>query len=251
MKEEKTITQTTTFPAEMIKKLYDEYNAMQKNYSAAIREVKTKLEILDEDFRALHEHNPIHYMKSRLKTPESIVRKLKARGLPITSQAITENIFDVAGIRVICHYIEDIYTVAELLVGQTDVSVVSEKDYIKNPKENGYRSLHLVVRVPVFFVGGVVAMPVEIQIRTIAMDFWASLEHQLRYKSEGEIPDFIAAELKECAEDINKNDVKMQRIHSFLDDLGMIKKNGATKQNRINDQEKTDKIFPDKTLIFD
>ncbi|MDD2218367.1 MAG: GTP pyrophosphokinase family protein [Eubacteriales bacterium] len=218
MKEEYYI-ETSDLLGKRIKKLYDEYNAMQKNYSAAIREVKTKLEILDEDFQALHEHNPIHYMKSRIKSPESIVRKLESRELPISFKAVAENIFDVAGIRVICHYIEDIYTVSELLSSQTDIQVVIEKDYIKNPKENGYRSLHLIVEVPVFFVGGVVNMPVEIQIRTIAMDFWASLEHQLRYKSHGEIPEFIADELKECARDINKNDVKMQKIHSFLNDL--------------------------------
>lgn len=224
MKEDSNI-ETTDLLGKRIKKLYDEYNAMQKNYSAAIREVKTKLEILDEDFQALHEHNPIHYMKSRIKSAESIVRKLKARELPISFEAVAENIFDVAGIRVICQYIEDIYTVAELLSSQTDIEVMVEKDYIKNPKENGYRSLHLIVEVPVFFVGGVMNMPVEIQIRTIAMDFWASLEHQLRYKSDGEIPGFIADELKECAEDINKNDVKMQKIHSFLNDLGKIKLN--------------------------
>lgn len=202
-----------------IRGLYDEYNKLLKNYKAAIREVNTKLENLDEDFELLHEHNPIHYIKSRLKSPESLIKKLKKKGLPLTPQAITENIYDVAGIRVICRYIDDIYTVMDLLKGQTDLSVVQVKDYIKNPKENGYRSLHIVMKVPVFFVEGVVELPVEIQIRTIAMDFWASLEHKLRYKSDGEIPKFIAQELKECADDISKNDIKMQKIHSFLDDL--------------------------------
>ncbi len=202
-----------------IRELYEEYNRLLRNYKAAIREVNTKLQNLDEDFELLHEHNPIHYINSRLKNPESLVKKLRRRGLPLTSQAVTENIYDVAGIRVICHYIDDIYTIKDLLTRQTDISVVQIKDYIKEPKENGYRSLHIVVKVPVFFVEGMVELPVEIQIRTIAMDFWASLEHKLRYKSDGEIPKFIAQELKECAEDINKNDIKMQKIHSFLNDL--------------------------------
>ena len=203
-----------------LKNLYLAYAKITKNYGAAIREVKTKLQILDDDFELLHKHNPIHHMESRIKSPESILEKLTRKGMRLDIDNVHKQIFDIAGIRVICHYIEDIYTIAELLKAQTDISVLKETDYIKNPKPNGYRSLHLVVKVPVFFVDGMEEVPVEVQIRTMAMDFWASLEHQLRYKSEGEIPKFIADELLECSEAIARSDLQMQKIHSFLEDLG-------------------------------
>lgn len=207
------------FSAEDAAKLYLSYAKITKNYGAAIRAVQTKLEILDEDFELLHEHNPIHHMETRVKSIESILEKLTRKGYPLKGESITEGLTDIAGIRVICHYVEDIYTIADLLKRQADIQVVKETDYIKHPKPNGYRSYHLVVKVPVFFVDGVVEMPVEVQIRTMAMDFWASLEHKLRYKSDGLIPKFIADELKECSETIAASDLKMQRIHSFLEDI--------------------------------
>ena len=209
-----------TFSAEDVAKLYKGYAKMVKNYSAAIKEIQTKLEILDEDFQLMHDHDPIHHMETRVKSIDSILEKLQRKGFELSMESIAQNLTDIAGVRVICHYVEDIYTVAELLKGQTDVEVVKETDYIQNPKPNGYRSYHLVVKIPVFFVDEVVKMPVEVQIRTMAMDFWASLEHQLRYKSEGTIPKFIADELKECSEAIAESDLKMQRIHSFLQDIG-------------------------------
>lgn len=206
-------------PSADLKNVLTAYGKINKNYTAAIREVKTKLEILDDDFQLLHKHNPIHHMESRVKSPESIYEKLIRRGYDLDINKISKQLFDIAGIRVICHYVDDIYIVAELLKKQDDLTVIKEVDYIKNPKSNGYRSLHLVVGVPVFFVNRVERIPVEVQIRTMAMDFWASLEHQLRYKAEGEIPKFIAEELKECSENIANSDLQMQKIHSFLDDL--------------------------------
>ena len=208
------------FSAEEVAKIYLEYAKLTKNYSAAIREVQTKLQILDEDFEMMHDHDPIHHMETRIKSIDSILGKLERKGLEVSLESITENLTDIAGVRVICHYVEDIYAVADLLKSHADVEVVKETDYIKTPKANGYRSLHLVVKIPVYFVDGMVKMPVEIQIRTMAMNFWASLEHKLRYKSDGAIPKFIADELKECSEIIAATDLKMQRIHSFLEDIG-------------------------------
>lgn len=204
---------------EELKDVLMAYAKINKNYTAAIREVRTKLENLDDDFQLLHKHNPIHHMESRIKSPESILEKLQRKGYELDSKKISKQLLDIAGIRVICHYVDDIYTIVELLKRQDDLTVIKEVDYIKNPKPNGYRSLHLVVEIPVFFVNRVESIPVEVQIRTMAMDFWASLEHQLRYKSEGEIPKFIADELKECSENIANSDLQMQKIHSFLDDL--------------------------------
>ena len=184
------------------------YIEVQNTYRAAIREINTKLEILDDEFRMRHQRNPIHYMQSRLKTPRSIMEKLRRKGLPFTPESVRENLTDVAGIRVICHYIDDIYMVAKLLTAQDDITLVRETDYIKNPKPNGYRSLHLVVQVPV-----------EIQIRTVAMDFWASLEHELRYKAAEDVPDYLVKELTECAEIINRTDMKMQWIYKALGEI--------------------------------
>lgn len=205
------------FTKEELGELYFEYAKINKNYQAAIKEITTKLEVLDDDFQMLHKHNPIHFIGSRVKSPESIAEKIIRKGLPLELKGISGKLLDIAGVRVICHYIADIYMVASLLKGQSDIRVIKEVDYIENPKENGYRSLHLVISVPVFFVDRVEEIPVEVQIRTIAMDFWASLEHQLRYKSKGDIPKFIAAELKECAETIAETDKKMEKIHSFLE----------------------------------
>ena len=197
-----------------------QYRELMQLYDAAVREIRTKVEILDSEFRVRYARNPIHHIDTRLKSPASIVEKLNRKGLPQTLEAIEQNLTDIAGVRVICHYIDDIYEVANLLKSHADVEVIKETDYIKNPKPNGYRSLHLVVKIPVYFADGMVKMPVEIQIRTMAMNFWASLEHKLRYKSDGEIPQFIADELKECSETIAETDLKMQRIHSFLQDIG-------------------------------
>ena len=216
---EKFLEQKDKFAAGDIELLMKSYRSIAKNYGAAIREVKTKLEILDDDFELTHKHNPIHHIESRVKSPASIIEKIARKGIDPNPASIQTRLLDIAGIRVICYYIEDIYTIAELLKNQADIEVVEEVDYIKNPKGNGYRSLHLIVTVPVFLSDRTEKIPVEVQIRTIAMDFWASLEHQIRYKSSGAIPKFISDELYECAEATHLNDLKMQRIHSFLEEL--------------------------------
>ena len=156
--------------------------------------------MLNDEFQVQRSHNPISYIKYRVKKPRSILEKLKRRGYPVTLQSVEENLHDVAGIRVICSYVQDIYMVADMLTSQNDITLLEVKDYIANPKPNGYRSLHLVVQIPVFFSDGCKPLKVEVQIRTIAMDFWASLEHQLKYKTEGDVPDSIAAELKDCSD---------------------------------------------------
>lgn len=160
---------------------------MQQVYRGAISEITTKLETLDEEFSVRYEHNPIHHIDSRLKSPQSILDKLRRRNLDLSIEAAREHLLDIAGVRVICNYIEDIYDIAEMLENQSDIVSVRRRDYIAHPKENGYRSLHLIVRVPVFLSDHTEHVPVEVQIRTIAMDFWASLEHELRYKSQAEM----------------------------------------------------------------
>ncbi len=196
----------------LIKELFD----IQNTYNAAIKEVSTKLEILNDEFKTTHEHNPIHSMMSRIKSPKSIVEKLNRKGYDLSVNSARENLDDIAGIRIICPYIEDIYTVKNLLKAQDDIELIRVTDYIKNPKPNGYRSLHLILKVPVFFSDHKEMIKVEVQIRTIAMDFWASLEHQLRYKAidPENIPASVAAELKECADTIAQTDVRMQDIHN-------------------------------------
>ena len=176
---------------------YHEYVNVEQKYLAGIKEVRTKLEILDDEFQHRFDHNPIHHMEWRLKSPHSVVEKMKRRNLPVEVSSIKGNIEDIAGIRVICHYIKDIYRMSDLLLRQDDIHLLKIKDYIKNPKENGYRSLHLVVEVPVYLANEKVMVPVEIQIRTIAMDFWATLEHHLRYKNDKEILDGPLSGMKE------------------------------------------------------
>lgn len=188
-------------------------------YESAIREVKTKLEILDSEFRTKFSYNPIHHIEDRLKSPQSIMEKLRRKGVPFNVDAARANLNDIAGVRVICNYIEDIYTVADLLTAQDDVTLVSRKDYIKEPKPNGYRSLHLVIETPVYLSDKKEQVHVEVQIRTIAMDFWASLEHELKYKTDTEVSADLAEQLKECAETIAATDVKMQQIYRTLKEI--------------------------------
>ncbi len=202
-----------------IQELSDSYLQMQCRYQSAIREVRTKLENLDEEFQLRHKRNPIHHMQSRLKTVQSITEKLQRRNLPVSFASAAENLYDIAGIRVICSYISDIYTVADLLKNQDDIVLIKEQDYITTPKKNGYRSLHLVVQVPVFLAEGKVWVPVEVQIRSIAMDLWASLDHQLRYKEPQRIPKELSAELLRTAKDMAEIDLRMQRIYNMVEKL--------------------------------
>lgn len=189
---------------------------MMQLYNAAVREVRTKLEILDSEFKVRYARNPIHHIDSRLKSEESIRGKLRRKGLPITIEAAEENLTDIAGVRVVCNYQNDIYLIARLLTRQRDVELVRERDYIQNPKESGYRSLHLVIRIPVFLSSHSELVPVEVQIRTIAMDFWATLEHQLRYKSDHVTTQELRRRLQKCADVSAALDAEMQDIYTEL-----------------------------------
>ena len=206
-------------PSDKLKDQLEDLLNMDMVYKSAIKEISTKLEILDHEFQSRHKRNPIHFIQSRVKSPDSILNKLYRKGFEVSLASAKENLFDIAGIRVICSYIDDIYTIANLLKTQDDILLIREIDYIKDPKPNGYRSLHLVLKVPVFFSSHKEYIMVEVQIRTIAMDFWASLEHQLHYKSRNGIPYPLALELKECADTISSTDLKMQSIHSAVDML--------------------------------
>ena len=207
---------TALVPNTDITDTLQEFMALQQLYDAGIKEVRTKLEILDDEFKIKHDHNPIHHMEYRLKSVNSILGKLEKRGLEVSLDSIVTNLTDIAGVRVICNYVSDVYKIADLLIKQSDIKLIAKKDYIKHTKENGYRSLHLVVEVPIFLAEKVQPTTVEIQIRTIAMDFWASLEHHLRYKADNEVPDGVRDELIECAKTISNLDYKMQGIHEEL-----------------------------------
>ncbi len=201
-------------------KTLQEYREMQQLYNGAIREIKTKLDILDEEFKVRHAHNPIHHMESRQKSIESIMTKLYNNGFQLSLESAKENLLDIAGIRVICYYIDDIYRIAEMITSQGDITPIRVRDYIASPKENGYRSLHIVARVPVFLSQRTEHVPVEIQIRTIAMDFWASLEHRLKYKGAAEVPEGVQERLARCAETSAMLDREMQDIYHAINGFG-------------------------------
>lgn len=205
------ISNITVFNAGEV--IQQQYREMVQLYDGAIREVRTKLEVLDNEFRVRYARNPIHHIDSRLKSPASIMEKLSRKALPQTVEAAEANLTDIAGVRIVCNYLEDIYHIRDLLLRQRDVELVRERDYIRQPKESGYRSLHLVVRIPVFLSSHTELVPVEVQIRTIAMDFWASLEHQLRYKSDQETTRQLRRRLQKCAEISASLDVEMQDIY--------------------------------------
>ena len=182
-------------------------------------EIETKLKILNTEFTLRHNRNPFESIKCRVKQPISIIRKLQKKGLDITIENIENNLTDIAGVRVICSFPEDIYTLSDLLSKQDDIKVVTVKDYIRNPKKNGYRSLHLIVSVPIYLSDETKQMNVEVQFRTIAMDFWASLDHKLKYKKDNlKHPEIIEQELKKCADTISALDYKMQEIRNMLED---------------------------------
>ncbi len=188
-------------------------------YECAVKEIRTKFEILNDDLSVTHNRNPIEMIKSRIKSPQSIIDKMQRKGLEINLNSLMYFINDVAGIRVICSFIDDIYEVADMLVSQDDITLLEVKDYIKNPKPNGYRSYHMIVEVPVFFASRRQKMKVEVQLRTIAMDFWASLEHDMKYKREIEGSDAVVAELKDCADHIAELDKRMQDINYSIAEL--------------------------------
>ena len=189
-----------------------QYREMMQLYDGAIREVRTKLEVLKGEFGVRYARNPIHSIESRLKSAESIVDKLRRKGVEPTLEAAEEYLTDIAGVRVVCSFVDDIYRVADLLTRQRDVELVETADYIKNPKPSGYRSLHLIIRIPVFLSSHTEIVPVEVQIRTLAMDFWATLEHQLRYKSDQETTRALRKRLCRCADISAALDEEMQQI---------------------------------------
>ena len=203
-----------------LEELRREYAQIHGVYEAAIREINARLQTLDSEFSFKYLHNPIHHIESRVKSLNSIVMKLHSVGIPISISNAKKNLHDIAGVRVVCRYVDDIYRIADLLLAQDDISLILEKNYIKNPKPNGYRSLHIVVDVPVYMSQGKLFIPVEIQIRTVAMDFWATLEHGIRYKSTDEVPQSIVEELRACADVITETDYKMQKIFQALQMVG-------------------------------
>lgn len=182
-------------------------------YNSALKQISTKLEILNDEFQHVHRYNPIEHIKSRMKTSESIVKKLKKHGYESTIQNMIEHVNDIAGIRVICSFTSDIYRIAEMITNQSDIKVISVKDYIVNPKSSGYKSYHMLVTVPVYLSDRIVDTKVEIQIRTVAMDFWASLEHKIHYKFEGNAPEHIKSELVDCARMVSELDAKMLTLN--------------------------------------
>jgi len=188
-------------------------------YTAALKEIGTKLEILNDEFKHVHRYNPIEHIKSRIKTSESIVKKLKRHGYESTIENMVQYVNDIAGVRIICSFTSDIYRIAEMISNQNDIKILSIKDYIKNPKESGYKSYHMLVSIPIFLSDRKVDTKVEIQIRTVAMDFWASLEHKIRYKFEADAPQHIKDELVECARMVSDLDARMLSLNDEIQAL--------------------------------
>ena len=197
----------------------DSYEALKLRYSAALKMVMTRLEILNDELQEVHRYNPIEHIKGRIKTPESIVKKLRRHGVESTLDNMIEYCNDIAGVRIICSFTSDIYRIAEMISAQDDITVLSVKDYIVNPKPSGYKSYHLIVTVPVYLSSRCDQVKVEIQIRTVAMDFWASLEHKINYKFEGNAPDRISLELVECAQMVSELDEKMLELNNEIQEI--------------------------------
>lgn len=205
----------------MIEENSRRYRELMAFYRCATMEVETKFRVLDEQLSLEREHNPIESIKTRLKRPESIVEKMRRKNIPLSLKALEEEIRDVAGVRVICSFPEDIYFLADCLLKQDDITLIEKRDYIKYPKPSGYRSLHLIVEVPIFLQNEKRLMKVEVQLRTIAMDFWASLEHKLRYKKnvKPELLQILSEDLVSCADQIECLDMKMQEIRNQIEKL--------------------------------
>jgi putative GTP pyrophosphokinase len=194
----------------------DSWKEVQLIYNSALKQISTKLEILNDEFQHVHRYNPIEHIKWRIKTPESIVKKLKKHGYESTIDNMVRYVNDIAGIRVICSFSSDIYQIAEMISNQKDIRVISVKDYIVNPKSSGYKSYHMLVTVPVYLSDRIADAKVEIQIRTVAMDFWASLEHKIHYKFEGNAPEHIKEQLVECAQMVAALDARMMSLNEEI-----------------------------------
>ncbi|MCR5053275.1 MAG: GTP pyrophosphokinase family protein [Lachnospiraceae bacterium] len=194
----------------------DSWNSTILLYNSALKEIGTKIDILNDEFQHVHQYNPIEYVKSRIKTPESIVKKLKRKGYEVTIDNMVKYCDDIAGVRLICSFTSDIYRLADMIGRQNDITVLSVKDYIKHPKRSGYKSYHMIVTIPIFLSDKAVDTKVEIQIRTIAMDFWASLEHKIYYKFEGNAPEYISKDLRECSAIVSMLDAKMLSLNEAI-----------------------------------
>ncbi|MDE6731120.1 MAG: GTP pyrophosphokinase family protein [Oscillospiraceae bacterium] len=214
-----TVAKITPDQQKEIFSVLQEFIELEHLYESAAELVKTQLHVYDSEFGVKFQRNPIHSIESRIKSPQSMMGKLQKKGLELSAKSAQENLMDIAGIRVVCYYIDDIYTIAELLGMQEEYKIVKIKDYIKNPKPSGYRSLHVILMVPVYLSTKKKEVPVEIQIRTIAMDFWASLEHQLHYKTNSVVSESLKKELQDCAEIIADTDLRMQDIYQQIYDL--------------------------------
>jgi putative GTP pyrophosphokinase len=206
-------------PIEQLRRIRHQLTRFMMMYQFALLEMETKVEILQQEFQLLHDYNPIEHTKSRLKDPESVMRKLMRKGGATSLADIRSSVKDIAGLRITCSFLSDIYRIADMLRNQDDLTIVSVKDYLQQPKPNGYKSLHLLIEVPVFMSDRQEAVPVEVQIRTIAMDFWASLEHKIFYKFNGSVPDRLLAELKEAADTASELDEKMERLQREVDEI--------------------------------
>ena len=194
----------------------DSWEEVTLVYQAALKQINTKIEILNDEFQRVHRYNPIEHTKARLKTPESIVQKLRRHGYEATIANMVKYVNDIAGIRVVCSFTSDIYKIANMISRQSDISVIAVKDYIMKPKDSGYRSYHMVITTPVYLSDRIIDARLELQIRTVAMDFWASLEHKIRYKFEGHAPTHINAELFECSRMVSELDSRMMSLNNEI-----------------------------------
>ena len=205
-----------TYSTDQLRAMRDEFQRFLLEYEFGLREVETKISILRDEFLQMHEYNPIEHVSSRVKTPDSIVEKVARKGMEPGFDSIRTRMTDIAGVRVTCSFVPDAYRLFDLLTAQDDITVRAVKDYIAEPKPNGYKSLHVIVEVPVFLSTGRVQVPVEVQFRTIAMDFWASLEHKIYYKYATQVPEALLADLKDAADSAAELDARMERLHGEL-----------------------------------
>lgn len=201
---------------QMMQKNKKPFELLMSYYQCAIMEIETKFRVLNQEYSLSYDQNPIEGIKTRVKSYESIMRKIRVKDIPVTLESIEKNIRDIAGVRVICSFPSDIYKLADSFLKQDDITLIERKDYIQHPKESGYRSLHLIVQVPIFLQDTKKLVYVEVQFRTIAMDFWASLEHKIYYKFEGQAPEYISRELKECADMVSALDDKMLSLNEAI-----------------------------------
>ncbi|WP_404406339.1 GTP pyrophosphokinase family protein [Jeotgalibacillus malaysiensis] len=211
-----------------------EITRFRATYKFALDEISTKVNILKEEFQLIHTYNPIEHVNTRVKSGDSIVKKMQKKGLPLSLDAIEKEIKDLAGIRVVCSFVSDIYRISEMIQNQADIHVIEVKDYIQNPKSSGYQSLHLLLQIPVFMSDRTVHVNIEMQIRTIAMDFWASLEHKIYYKYNGNVPDNLIQELKDAADTANALDRKMERINQ---EVNILKETNPVEEIQISPAE--------------